>query len=159
MCQTKPLNGRGKFFRLFYVFFYGFFAINYIDHVAAPHTAQGYHAWLTFMYFAPFLLFYDWKTVVVYGLIVSLLNDLFYAPFGNFFLGKSYNLLDWYSFQLGRKSSTLWWFYDAGFFKIRVTSLTMFASILMRLEIILFLAVYPHALAKVQKSLSGVRHV
>jgi hypothetical protein len=159
MCLTKPLHGRAKFFRLLYVFLYGFFAINYIDHVAEPHTAQGYHAWLTFIYFAPFLLSCDWKTAVVYGFTVSLLNDLFYAPFGTLFLGKNYDLLDWYSFQLGGKNTSLWWFYDAGLFKIPVTSLTMLASILMRLEIILFLVVYPHALAKVQKSISGIHHV
>jgi hypothetical protein len=145
MFQTKPLNGRTGF-NIFYVFFYGFFVINYIDHVVALHTVQGYHAWLIFMYFAPFLLFYDWKRIIIYGLTVSLLNDLFYAPFGSIFLGKTYDLLDWYSFQLGLKGHTTWWYLQLGVFTLPVSSLTMLTYIILRFEIIFFLIFYLHKL-------------
>jgi hypothetical protein len=42
----------------------------------------------------------SWKLVLAMGLLVTLLNDLTYAPMGNLLFNQGRDLLSWYSNQL-----------------------------------------------------------
>jgi hypothetical protein len=66
----------------------------------------GYHLWLTFIYFAPFitvLLLYgwrDWELTLGFGLFTSLMNDLLYYIIGRYVFYIPVNLYEWYKCQL-----------------------------------------------------------
>jgi len=128
-----------------YSVIYGLFSINFIDLVIKGQHIAGYHIWLTFAYFAPFIPllllfgFKDWELVAGLGFMASLMNDLFYYPVGNALLNSSVNLFDWYSFQLGFKGFTVWWNFNGGFFIVPVTSLLMALSIYVRVGLVVAL--------------------
>jgi hypothetical protein len=121
---------------------YGLLAINYIDLVTPGSSVPGYHLWLAFQYFAPFvpILFVlgldDWELAAAMGLWGSLYNDLFYAPVGRLLFGRAVDLLEWYSFQLGLRGLEARWTFNGGFFTFPVTSLLMGLSIYARIALI-----------------------
>jgi len=91
---------------LLYSFIYGTIFINWIDLFVVSNRVPGYHLWLTFMYFLPFLLVLmfkglgDWELTLGFGLFTSLMNDLLYYIVGKFIFGLKIDLLEWYRCQL-----------------------------------------------------------
>lgn len=91
---------------LIYSFIYGTVFVNWIDLFVGPDRVPGYHLWLTFIYFAPFitvLLIYgsrDWELTLGFGLFTSLLNDTLYYIIGRYLFGIPVNLVEWYRCQL-----------------------------------------------------------
>jgi hypothetical protein len=91
---------------LLYSFIYGTVFVNWIDLFVGPNRVPGYHLWLTFIYFAPFitvLLLYgaeDWELTLGFGLFTSLMNDLLYYVVGRYLFGIPVNLVEWYRCQL-----------------------------------------------------------
>jgi hypothetical protein len=71
-----------------------------------PNRVPGYHLWLSFIYFAPFitvLLLYgtrDWELTLGFGLFTSLMNDLLYYVVGRYVFGIPVDLAEWYRCQL-----------------------------------------------------------
>lgn len=130
---------------MIYSMIYGLLSINFIDLVVKGTTISGYHIWLTFAYFSPFLPllllfgFDDWELVAGLGLTASLMNDLFYYPVGNIIVNSSVNLFEWYSFQLGFQGFTVWWNFNGGFFVVPVTSLLMALTIYARIGFVIAL--------------------
>ncbi|MCS7120855.1 MAG: hypothetical protein RMJ07_06910 [Nitrososphaerota archaeon] len=124
---------------------HGLIYVNYIDLVVPGSNIPGYHLWLVVTYFIAFipLLFLlgleEWKLILCLGLTASLMNDLFYYPVGILLFQRPCNLYDWYLFQLGFKGLTYSWTFNAGIFKIPVTSLLMGSSIYLRAAAILLL--------------------
>ena len=86
-------------------FVYGLLSVNFIDLVLIGNTIPGYHLWLAFSYFSPFVPVLlisgleDWELVAGLGFVASLMNDLFYHPVGIALLGNSVDLVKRYSFQ------------------------------------------------------------
>jgi hypothetical protein len=120
---------------------YGLLSINYIDLVIPGSNVPGYHLWLLFQYFLPFipllflLGFDDWELVLSMGLLGSLFNDLGYAPIGMLIFNRKFDLINWYSFQLGFQGYKVWWYFDAVIFRIPVTSIGMGISIYTRITL------------------------
>jgi hypothetical protein len=89
-----------------YSFIYGTIFVNWIDLFVGSNRIPGYHLWLTFIYFAPFitvLLLYglrDWELTLGFGLFTSLMNDLLYYVVGNYLFGMNIDLFEWYKCQL-----------------------------------------------------------
>jgi hypothetical protein len=115
---------------------YGVVVINYVD-----LTSTGgpfYHLWLLCAAFAPFLplLFViglrSWKLVLAMGLLVTLLNDLTYAPMGNFLFNQGRDLLSWYSNQLGLAGWAYRFYADFGFFRVPAWSWLMGLTVYLR---------------------------
>jgi hypothetical protein len=125
---------------------YGFLAVNYIDLVVPGSSVPGYHLWLVFQYFAPFipilfaLGFDDWEIVLSMGFLGSLMNDLGYYPAAMLFFGREVDLADWYMFQLGFRGFEARWIFNGGFFTFPVTSLVMGLSIYARAALTCLLA-------------------
>jgi hypothetical protein len=121
---------------------YGLLSINYIDLVTPGSSVPGYHVWMTIQCFAPFipmlfvLGFDGWKLAAALGVWSSLYNDLFYAPVGGLLFGRTFDLLEWYSFQFGFKGLQASWTFNGGFFTFPVTSLLMGLSIYVRIVLI-----------------------
>jgi len=124
---------------LIIAFIYGFISINYIDLIAPCRYVEWYHIWLAVQYFIPFIvinLLYgigEWEIVGSLGLIVSLMNDLFYYVFGKLILGINVDLIDWYLFQLGFKGWEYHWWFQGGIFTFPVYSWLMGLSIYLRI--------------------------
>ena len=116
---------------------YGFFIVNFLDNAFNPSIVHGWHFFLILIYLAfPLLISRTLWELAEYFTIISLTNDLTYAPFRNLFLNGSYDLLKWYMFQLGFKGLDPTWTADFFFFKIRVCSLLMGLSIYVRFTIL-----------------------
>ena len=82
----KALLGFDKKLKLYIIFavIYGIVFINFIDVSISGSTTDGYHFWLVIMYFFPFatlsMLFpRNFQLTVGLGLVVSLMNDVFYG--------------------------------------------------------------------------------
>lgn len=130
---------------LLYSSIYGLVHVNYIDLVTPGSSVPGYHLWLICLYFAPFvpvcliLGFDDWELLVSMGLVASLMNDLFYFPVGNMLLGRSYDLVDAYAFQLGLQGLRVRWYANLGFALVPVSSLLMATTIYLRAAAVVLL--------------------
>jgi hypothetical protein len=123
---------------------YGLILINWIDLFNPSSRMPGYDVWLLSMYFAPYFLIMIyrglkiWPLALAFGLLTSLINDLFYYPIGNLFFGFHVNLISWYSSQLGFDGShTVMHFYP-GFSAFAVSSVDMGLFIYARIGIVLF---------------------
>jgi len=104
---AESVSRHGFLFKLLlYSFIYGTFFVNWIDLFVGPDRVPGYHLWLAFIYFAPFitvLLLYgtrDWELTLGFGLFTSLMNDLLYYVVGRYVFGIPVNLAEWYRCQL-----------------------------------------------------------
>lgn len=124
---------------------YGLVFINYIDisNTLSINHVNGYHLWLTMMYFLPFsiLTIYklrrNWKLMVGLGLISSLMNDIFYGLIFQLF---SSNLsLSWYYSNWLYPQSTQLFNLDLGLVLIPVYSWSMAISIYLRIVVIYIL--------------------
>jgi len=120
---------------------YGLLSINYIDLIVPGSEVPGYHLWLVVSYFAPFIPLLlmlgldNWELVGSLGLTTSLMNDLFYYPVGMLIFKRSVNLQEWYSFQLGLRGLAVRWSFNAGLFKIPISSLLMASTIYLRIAV------------------------
>lgn len=118
---------------------FGALHVNYIDLVVPGSQVPGYHLWLVVHYFVPFLtvvLLFGaryWDVTLALGLLASLMNDLLYFPVGNLLLGRNYDLLDCYLFQLGFKDGEVRWRFNGGFFTVPVSSWLMAFTIYARI--------------------------
>jgi hypothetical protein len=99
----KTMKAFEKKFKLYIVFsvVYGLVFINWIDIV---YSGYGYHIWLTIMYFVPFAalsIFFprNWQLTIGLGLIVSLMNDVFYE-LAKYVIGIPTDLSRYYSLWL-----------------------------------------------------------
>lgn len=115
---------------------YGLVLINWID--LFGKSVPGYGIWLLLTYMAPFgvLVVFDglsdWPLAVSLGLLVSLMNDLGYFFVGDLLFGFHVHLLPWLEGQLGLLGDRVVTIFRGGFFRIRVTSIMMGASIYLR---------------------------
>lgn len=137
--QGAYMNYKGRILLMLtsYSIFYGVFIINLID-LELP-VRGWYHIFLTIMYFCPSILLLallglkNWDLALAIGLLISLMNDLFYGPIGNLLSVTNYNLLWWYSWQLGLYGMDQRWIFQGGPLHFGVTSLVMGLSIYVRL--------------------------
>jgi hypothetical protein len=121
---------------------YGFFFINYIDLSISGSGHEGYHLWLVFMYFFPFLVLTvlfprNWQLTIGLGLLASLMNDVFYGLVANF-MGIDINLGWYYSLWLIPSGTTLFDL-NLGITVIPVYSWMMALSIYGRIAIVILL--------------------
>jgi hypothetical protein len=112
---------------------YGLVFINYIDLITNGSGQGGYHLWLVFMYFLPFvgvsfLNWKNWQLTLGLGLTASLMNDVFYGPIGVVFDGSSLNL-NWYYSNWLIPQGTIRFHFNLGFANLPVYSWMMAASI------------------------------
>ncbi len=124
----KTLLGFDKKFKLYVVFsvVYGLVFINYIDVISGGY--EGYHLWLVIMYFFPFatlsMLFpRNLQLTVGLGLVVSLMNDVFYGVVRNV-MGFPLDLTWYYNRWLLPGNATLFQL-NLGFIVIPVLSWMM----------------------------------
>ena len=147
----KPLacseSRLGFFLRLLaYSFVYGAVFVNWIDLFANPAHVPGYHLWLAFIYFAPFItvtLIYgleDWELTLGFGLFTSLMNDCLYYIIGKYLFGFKVDLLEWYRCQLLPVCDKPIWF-DFLFFRLKPYPYLMPLSIYARI-IVVYLLLY-----------------
>jgi len=129
---------------VFLAFIYGLVSINYIDfYPHHPVIGSWYHLWLAGQYFVPFVVIMllfglgEWEVVASLSLLVSLMNDLFYAPMGLLFGVWSGDLLDWYLWQLGFRGFDSRWWFQGGFFSFPVSSILMGVSIYVRVLLVI----------------------
>jgi len=118
---------------------YGLLLLNYIDLIGI-HRNGLYHLWLTSMYFAPYIplvitggIRQLWNAIS-YGLITSLMNDLFYPIGKAVFYGES--LASWYSYTFGFSGLESLWRFKAGLVTFDVPSILMGTSIYIRALIV-----------------------
>jgi hypothetical protein len=129
---------------LAYSFIYGTIFINWIDLFAGPAHVPGYHLWLTFIYFAPFItvsLIYglgDWELTLGFGLFTSLMNDLLYYIIGRYLFGIPVDLAGWYRCQLLPVCDKPIYF-DFLFLKVKPYPLLMPLSIYARVVVVYLL--------------------
>jgi len=121
---------------------YGFFFVNYIDLNVRGADIKGYHLWLTALYFVPFfpLLLQDlenWRIFLSMGLLVSLMNNLFYYPSAIVMFGRKVDLWRFYMSQLGFMG---WmappWSFDYLLFRVRPYSWLKGFTVYVRMVII-----------------------
>ena len=134
--RTKSTKDFDKKFILYLVFavVYGFVFINYIDVLSGGYG--GYHLWLVIMYFFPFAtlsMFFprNLQLTVGLGLLVSLMNDLFYGVVRNL-MGFPYDLTRYYHNWLIPSNATLFQL-NLGFAVMTVFSWMMALSIYIRI--------------------------
>ena len=134
--RTKSTKDFDRKFVLYLVFavVYGFVFINYIDVLSGGY--QGYHLWLVIMYFFPFatlsMLFpRNLQLTVGLGLLVSLMNDVFYGVVRNL-MGFPLDLT-WYYNRWLIPSNALLFQLNLGFIVIPVFSWMMALSIYLRI--------------------------
>jgi hypothetical protein len=119
---------------------YGLVFINYIDLITNGSSQGGYHLWLVFMYFLPFVGFSflnvrNWQLTLGLGLTASLMNDVFYGLVGVFSGLLSVNLNWYYSNWLIPQGTALFHF-NLGFGLIPVYSWMMAATIYLRIAVV-----------------------
>jgi hypothetical protein len=149
----KTLLGFDKKFKLYVVFsvVYGLVFINYIDVISGGY--EGYHLWLVIMYFFPFatlsMLFpRNLQLTVGLGLVVSLMNDVFYGVVRNV-MGFPLDLTWYYNRWLLPGNATLFQL-NLGFIVIPVLSWMMALSIYVRIIAVYFLLRIWRAQAKIR---------
>lgn len=140
--ETKSIQALNRKFSLYLIFavVYGFVFVNYID--VMSYSYMGYHLWLIIMYFFPFIVLTifsskNWQLTIGLGLIVSLMNDLFYGVVRNV-LGSPLNLNWYYNAWLIPGNTTLFSL-NLGFTVITVISWMMAISIYARIGAVFFL--------------------
>jgi len=140
----KRIQDFNKKFYLYLIFaiLYGFVFLNYIDLITPGGALDGYHLWLSIMYFFPFAILVitypkNWALVIGLGLLSSLMNDVFYGLVG-YFMGTSINLAQYYNLWFIPSNATLFQL-NLGFTVIPVFSWMMALSIYARIVIIIFL--------------------
>jgi hypothetical protein len=122
---------------------YGLVFINYIDLITNGSSQGGYHLWLVFMYFLPFIGFSflnirNWQLTLGLGLTASLMNDVFYGPVG-VLLGVSHLDLNWYYSNWLIPQGTVLFHFNLGFGLIPVYSWMMAATIYLRVAAVVAL--------------------
>jgi CheY-like chemotaxis protein len=137
--STKDFNKKVIFYLVFAVV-YGFVFINYIDVISGGY--EGYHLWLVIMYFFPFAtlsMFFprNLQLTIGLGLLVSLMNDVFYGLIRNFFIGP-YDLTRYYTLWLIPSNAHLFNL-NLGFTVIPILSWMMALSIYLRIIAVLIL--------------------
>jgi CheY-like chemotaxis protein len=140
--RSKSTKDFDRKFVLYLVFavVYGFVFINYIDVLSGGY--EGYHLWLVIMYFFPFatlsMLFpRNLQLTVGLGLLVSLMNDVFYGVMRNL-MGFPLNLTWYYHNWLIPGNATLFQL-NLGFTTIPVLSWMMALSIYLRIAAVVIL--------------------
>ncbi len=140
--RTKSTKEFDRKFVLYLVFavVYGFVFINYIDVISGGYG--GYHLWLVIMYFFPFatlsMLFpRNLQLTVGLGLLVSLMNDVFYGVMRNL-MGFHLDLTWYYHNWLIPGNATLFQL-NLGFTTIPVLSWMMALSIYLRIIAVVIL--------------------
>jgi hypothetical protein len=127
-----------------YSFIYGTIFVNWIDLFVGSNRVPGYHLWLTFIYFAPFiivLLLYgwrDWELTLGFGLFTSLMNDLLYYIIGRYVFYIPIDIYEWYRCQLLPVCDKPIYF-DFLFFKVKPYPYLMPLSIYARIVIVYLL--------------------
>jgi hypothetical protein len=116
--------------------------INYIDLITNGSSQGGYHLWLVFMYFLPFVGFSflnikNWQLTLGLGLTASLMNDVFYGHM-KLLLGLPVNLQYYYSNWLIPQGTVLFHF-NLGFGVIPVYSWMMATTIYLRIALVVAL--------------------
>jgi hypothetical protein len=117
---------------------YGLFFINYID-IASTGLVPGYHLWLVFMYFLPFVGFArgnirNLKLTLGLGLLASLMNDVFYG-FMSSLIHPLFNLARYYNLWLIPQDNVLFSL-NLGFTVLPVYSWLMAFSIYIRITVV-----------------------
>jgi hypothetical protein len=135
--ELTYFDGKLRFLIAFAVI-YGLVFINYIDIISPGGLDYGYHLWLVLMYFLPFmaLLISDlknWKLTVGLGLLVSLMNDIFYHLV-KYSFGMNVDLLNAYSLWLVPQNRVLFNL-NLGLAVIPIASWMMASSIYVRIAI------------------------
>jgi CheY-like chemotaxis protein len=130
---AKEFNRKFVFYLIFAVV-YGIVFINYIDVISGGY--EGYHLWLVIMYFFPFAvlsMFFPRNLILTLGLglLVSLMNDLFYGPIRNL-MGFPLDL-NWYYNNWLIPSDTVLFQLNLGFTVMPVYSWMMALSIYLRM--------------------------
>ena len=140
----KTIQSFEKKFSFFVVFavLYGLVFLNYIDVMTPGGVETGYHAWLSIMYFFPFIaltLSYprNWLLTIGLGLVASLMNDVFYGVVRNLIAGP-YDLTSYYTRWLIPGGTTLFHL-NLGFTIIPVQSWMMALFIYARIPIVILL--------------------
>jgi hypothetical protein len=131
---------------------YGLVFINYIDNIFSGGLG-GYHLWLLFMYFFPFLILTalyprNWQLTIGLGLLVSLMNDVFYGLV-RYLLGFNLSLAWYYSVWLIPGNTKLF-VLDLGFTILPVYSWMMALSIYLRVVLVVVLLWSWKAKAKIR---------
>jgi hypothetical protein len=124
---------------------YGLVFINYID-IASSGLNNGYHLWLVLMYFLPFaslsmLSLKNWTLTAGLGLLVSLMNDVFYGSVKYLTTGLTYDLNRYYSLWLIPQNNRLFTL-NLGFTDLPVYSWMMALSIYLRIACVIGLFWY-----------------
>ena len=118
---------------------YGLVFINYIDLITNGSGQGGYHLWLVFMYFLPFIGFsflnWKWQLSLGLGLTASLMNDVFYGPVG-VLAGLSSVNLNWYYSNWLIPQGTVLFSFNLGFGVIPVYSWMMATTIYLRIAVV-----------------------
>ena len=151
--RTKSTKDFNKKFILYLVFavVYGFVFINYIDVLSGGY--EGYHLWLVIMYFFPFatlpMLFpRNLELTIGLGLLVSLMNDVFYGVVKNL-MGFPYDLTAYYNHWLIPSGATLFQL-NLGFTVFPVFSWMMALSIYIRIIVVIILLRIWYVQAKIR---------
>jgi CheY-like chemotaxis protein len=140
--RTKAIKDFNKKF-FFYVVFsvvYGILFINYIDVISGGY--EGYHLWLIIMYFFPFATFSmffprNLHLTLGLGLLVSLMNDVFYGTVRNL---MGFHLdLGWYYYNWLVPTDTVLFNLNLGFTTMPVYSWIMAVSIYIRIAVVIIL--------------------
>jgi CheY-like chemotaxis protein len=156
--RTKAIREFNKKL-VFYVVFsvvYGIVFINYIDVLSGGY--EGYHLWLIIMYFFPFAtlsMFFprNLHLTLGLGLLVSLMNDVFYGVVRNL-MGVPLDLT-WYYYNWLIPTDTVLFKLNLGFTVVPVYSWMMALSIYIRIAaVVILLRVW-----SVQAKIRYVNHV
>ncbi len=147
--ESRPENRRlatnleGKLpFLIIFAILYGLIFINYIDVNTLGSNILGYHLWLAFMYFLPFVILSifdirNWRLTIGLGFITSLMNDLLYGAIQRV-IKPTYNLVAYYNKWL-IPQSTILFHMNLGFAVIPITSWMMALSIYLRIAVMCLL--------------------
>lgn len=145
--QRIGVNNRGRVLLALFLYsiFYGALIVNLVD-LRLP-LGGWFHVFLIVLYFCPsfavliVLGFRSWGLALALGLLVSLMNDLFYAPMANILSVSSYDLARWYARQLGLLGFEEAWVFQAGLLSFRTTSIIIGLSVYIRIIAILILII------------------
>lgn len=142
---TVEISRKRLLLLLIYFIFYGVFIINVID--LNILSSGWFHIFLILLCFYPSIgillisKLRNWNLALALGLLVSLMNDLFFAPIGNLLSASNYNLLDWYMRQLGFQGLKQFWTFQGGIITFKVTSIAIGLSVYARLIVVIYLLV------------------
>lgn len=151
----KTVQAFERRFKLYIIFsiLYGLIFVNYIDIIVNGGGTEGYHLWLVIMYFFPFIaltIFFpkNWQLTLGLGLIVSLMNDVFYGVVRNF-MGIPMDL-GWYYSRWLIPGDAVLFNLNLGFATIQVTSWMMALTIYARIAVVVLLLRSWKAQAKIR---------